>query len=111
MKIKYYSTDSFYKSKRWLKKRPRILRRDEYCCQECRRYGKTTLATVVHHIFPFELYPLLALVNENLISLCHKCHEQMHNRITNELTAKGIAWKKRVEKEIEKYFRDPPTLG
>lgn len=104
------SCDSFYKTKKWIRKRNTTLRRDGYTCQECRRYGKGTQATTVHHVYPLELYPSLALVSENLISLCNKCHEKMHSRITNELTAKGIEWKKRIEKEIEEYLNESPLF-
>ena len=99
--------DKFYKSKKWRNKRENILRRDKYECQECSRYGKTTLATTVHHIFPLETYPILRLVNDNLISLCNKCHEAMHNRFSNELTEKGIAWQNRIKtksKVIKKHL-------
>lgn len=95
---------NFYKSGKWKKKRENILRRDKYQCRECKRYGKTTLATIVHHIFPLEFFPELKLVNENLISLCSKCHERMHIRNSHELTELGKAWMKRVEKLLEKYF-------
>ena len=42
-------SEKFYKSKKWKTKRQSILRRDEYLCRECKRYGKTTPATTVHH--------------------------------------------------------------
>lgn len=93
---------SFYKTKRWIKKRNNILRRDEYTCQECRRYGKTTQATMVHHIYPLETNPELALISANLLSLCNKCHETMHDRTTRELTDRGLYWKKRISDSIEK---------
>lgn len=102
---------SFYKSTRWLSKRSKILRRDEYRCQECKRYGKTTSATTVHHIIPLMWCLLfnttLALASNNLISLCNKCHDKMHDRNTNKLTALGLEWVKRMGKVgidwIEKY--------
>ena len=89
-------TNPFYNSKRWKRKREAVLKRDEYLCQECKRYGKTTPATVVHHIFPLEQYPELRLNDKNLISLCYRCHEQMHNKMTGELTEKGKQWAEKV---------------
>lgn len=59
-------------------KRIEILRRDGFKCRECRRYGKRIDATHVHHIKPVEFFPELAFVNENLISLCAKCHNKKH---------------------------------
>lgn len=93
----------FYKSKRWLNKRARILRRDEYLCQECKRYGRSVPATTVHHIHPIEDRPDLALVSENLISLCSKCHDAMHNRNSDKLTEKGMKWAERVSPHLLKF--------
>lgn len=104
----------FYKTTKWKHKRERILRRDEYLCQECKRYGKTTPATTVHHIIPLAwclIYNIaLALSSSNLISLCDKCHDKMHDRTSDKLTALGLSWVKRLGKLglewIEKYSND-----
>lgn len=85
-----------YKDPRWIRKRKVILKRDEYRCRECRRYGKTSAAEPVHHIYPVETYPKYAWCDWNLISLCKGCHGGMHDRVTNQLTAKGITLMERV---------------
>lgn len=95
--IKRKTTNSFHKQPKWIRKREVILRRDQYMCRHCKRYGKTTQAEMVHHIYPVEDYPHLGLVNENLISLCNKCHEKMHNRIAGELTKVGKGWQARIK--------------
>ena len=108
------SQEPFYKTTKWKHKRERILRRDEYLCQECKRYGKTTPATTVHHIIPLAwclIYNIaLALASINLISLCDKCHDKMHDRASNKLTALGLAWVKRMGQIgtdwIENYSND-----
>lgn len=64
---------NFYKSRQWKSKREVILKRDEYLCRECKRYGKTTPAATVNHIMPLELYFEYRLMNWNLLSLCNKC--------------------------------------
>lgn len=69
---------TFYNSKAWVKRRAVILRRDGYICQWCKRYGRMTQASVVHHIQHLEDRPDLALNPENLISLCAKCHNKAH---------------------------------
>ena len=98
----YWGDDmNIYKTRKWLRTRERVLRRDEYMCRECRRYGRTTPATTVHHILPLEQRPDLKLNSQNLISLCNECHNQMHDRNTNELTEKGLQWVERIYKEIE----------
>lgn len=85
----------FYKKQSWERKRAVILRRDEYLCQECKRYGRSASANTVHHIYPLEEYPHLAFVSDNLISLCAVCHERMHDRQTGELTERGQQWMRR----------------
>ena len=80
---------SFYKSKKWTVKRAKILKRDGYECQNCRRYFRSKEARVVHHIFFYEDYSELGLVNWNLVSLCNGCHNKMHNRLTDEATKLG----------------------
>ena len=93
-----YNNDPFYKDGRWKKKREKILRRDDYICKECSRYGNTVQANTVHHIYPLETHPELKLNSRNLISLCSKCHGKMHNRITNEVTDTGLALQNRIGK-------------
>jgi len=98
---------NFYTSRLWKNKRTRILKRDEYCCRECKRYGKHTDATTVHHINPLLNRPELRLTNWNLLSLCSKCHDKMHNRICDELTTLGLYWVDKMKFLIQKY---PPPL-
>ncbi|MED4016988.1 HNH endonuclease [Sutcliffiella cohnii] len=63
---------------------------------ECARYGKNVDASVCHHCHPFLDYPELRLTNWNLICLCYKCHELMHDRLSDTLTDLGEYWKRRV---------------
>lgn len=67
-----------YNSAKWAATRERILRRDHYQCRLCRRYGRNREAQEVHHIKPVEIRPDLAFTPENLISLCHACHNKQH---------------------------------
>lgn len=90
-------TNRFYLSKRWKQKRENILRRDKYICRQCKRYGRTTPATLVHHIYPLEHYPEYKLTSINLISLCNTCHEQMHDRATGEIRDIGLVWQRKIE--------------
>lgn len=80
---------NLYKTKRWLIKSKHILRADEYLCQLCKRQGKNTEAQMVHHIKPVEINPELAYENNNLISLCNKCHNKCHDRNNDKLTKFG----------------------
>lgn len=71
--------------------RAAVLRRDGYMCQEAKRYGKLLQASTVHHIFPRDKYPQYQWEPWNLISLSARNHDEMHDRNTGELTAKGRA--------------------
>lgn len=94
---------SFYRTTKWKRKRAKILRRDEYMCQESRRYGKTEPATTVHHIYPLEHYPELSLMDWNLVSLSDKWHNAMHDRESHELTELGKQWQERVREHFEEW--------
>ena len=84
-----------YADKRWPPLRARVLRRDDYLCQQCLRYGKHRAATTVHHCFPAGRYPSYAWAAWNLISLCSRCHDAMHDRNSEQLTALGEQWRRR----------------
>ncbi len=85
-----------YKSKRWARVRQRILRRDRHLCRECARFGRTTSANVVHHIWPAADHPEYRYADWNLVSLCAACHNAMHDRETDELTERGEALRRKV---------------
>lgn len=82
-----------YCHKTWRAIRAAVLRRDEYLCQECRRYGITTDGTEVHHVLPVEQcvggYERLKYDSRNLVTLCRDCHNAMHNRTDDTLTERG----------------------
>ncbi len=70
--------DFDYNSEKWQRKRAAILRRDKYQCQMCKRYGRITAATTVHHIKHTDEYPELAYDDANLMSVCGACHNKLH---------------------------------
>ena len=59
-------------------------------------YGRNVEATTVHHVWPVEDFPEWAWASWNLISLSTKAHNEMHDRVTDQLTAKGEAWQRRI---------------
>lgn len=69
---------SFYKSTAWERAREQALIRDNHLCQHCLKRQRLTLADMVHHIKPISDYPDLALVLDNLLSLCNSCHNKEH---------------------------------
>lgn len=82
-------TDPFYKEKRWQRLRMSVMRRDEFMCQDAKRYGRMIPADMVHHIFPRDIFPEYQWEPWNLIALSNKAHEEMHIRNSRELTDKG----------------------
>lgn len=70
--------------------RNQVVNRDNIECQECKRYGKSRTVATVHHCNPLETYPSLRLTTWTLLSLCSKCHEAMHDRVNDSLTALGV---------------------
>ena len=96
-----------YKDKRWRSKRDTAFRRDKYECRNCKRFGITTTATVVHHVWFLRDYPKWWLCLWNLISLCEKCHNKMHNRDSDIPTELGEYWQDKIKpptSATKKYF-------
>ena len=62
---------------RWANK---VIQRDLYKCMRCDVSGE--VATLqAHHIFPFELYPSKRNDISNGITLCSKCHWEVHDTL------------------------------
>ena len=71
----------FYHSQAWRRMSQRIMARDHYECQECRKKrAKIRPATQVHHIIPYEVRPDLGLDEDNLEAICDGCHNAAHGR-------------------------------
>lgn len=74
----------FYNSKAWRETRKQILRRDLYTCAYC--YGR---AEEVHHIIPLTPEnindPMISLNPDNLVALCHSCHDKITKGSTGDL--------------------------
>lgn len=81
--------DPFYKNPAWLRVRKSIMLRDGYQCLWCKTQGKRREAECVHHIFPRDQYIEYQWEPWNLISLCNRCHDEMHNRFNGELSQQG----------------------
>jgi 5-methylcytosine-specific restriction enzyme A len=76
-----------YTSGAWQRVRKTVLRRDGYCCVWCGRYGRRRPAAVVHHVKDADEYPELALMPDNLVSLCQGCHNKAHPEKARAATA------------------------
>ncbi|WP_057894020.1 HNH endonuclease [Lacticaseibacillus brantae] len=104
---------SFYLSRKWKYKREVIMKRYNYEDQEQRRYGRVVTATMIHHIYPLDTYPMLALESWNLLPLSQASHNRMHDRLSDEIVGPGIYWQQKRKKDFEKFFATkkiiPPT--
>ena len=69
--------NKFYKSKPWRSVREVALKRDKYLCQDCGRPAEH-----VHHIEHLNEVNVndydVSLNLENLVCLCHRCHDKRH---------------------------------
>ncbi|MEL7661543.1 HNH endonuclease [Acetobacterium wieringae] len=71
-------SDPYYQSKKHKAWRAKVLRRDNYQCQECKRYGILREGTIAHHVKPREDYPELQYDVANGRTLCAKHHNKEH---------------------------------
>ena len=55
--------------------RKTVFERDNYTCQICKSRGVNLEA---HHIKKYSIYPSLRYYPENGITLCRKCHKEVH---------------------------------
>lgn len=56
-------------------------RHDHPLCQDCDKQDIVEPATEVHHIIPISEAPDRRLDVKNLISLCHRCHQERHREL------------------------------
>lgn len=99
-----------YTSKRWLRLRQKILKRDNYMCQYSKRYGRMKQADTVHHILPAERYPEYEWCEWNLISLSKEAHNIMHDRDSHDLTDEGLKLQERLKRKLQNDKRNCTIL-
>ena len=78
----------FYKWKEWKVVRAYCLKRDHNECQICKRNGKQSRATTVHHVKHVIDNPLKALDSNNCESICNRCHNKEHPEKLGQHTKK-----------------------
>ena len=49
-------------------------------CKPCEDAGRTTVATMCHHVVPYEGDDEAAFYLGELLSVCRDCHELLHDR-------------------------------
>ena len=70
----------FYKDYDWRTLALKIIRLYHGECQLCKAEHRLTKATTVHHVKHLRTNPELAYNRDNLLPLCHDCHERIHQR-------------------------------
>lgn len=72
----------FYKSKAWASARALVIEHQHNLCADCLERGEITPIEEVHHkrpLTPENIHdPSVSLALDNLVGLCHRCHEARH---------------------------------
>lgn len=103
------SYDSFYHSREWQAVRRQVLDRDNYLCQVCKRAGRITPATTVHHIVPVRADWTRRLDPANLETICKTCHNAEHNERAKSLHDKQTKLKAERRSDVYQFKANPET--
>jgi len=91
----------FTLSQEWKDVRSECFRRDDFTCQICNIKNmkglKQSVVLNAHHIVHYRAAPELRLELSNLITLCEKCHYNVHKNDTGENRANTKLTKKNVQ--------------
>lgn len=108
------SKDATYRklinSKRWKVLRYQKLQ-SQALCECCKQKNIITLATEIHHIIPVESVTteremsLLMFDFDNLMSICHECHAEIHKEMFSH-TKENLkqASKRRTQRFIDRFM-------
>lgn len=94
------------KTQKWSKFRDKIMREHDYLCQENLRYGISTQAEMVHHIYPVSEYPELEFVSWNCLPLTNKKHNTFHDRKNDKVVGQGLYWQKKRRKQFLDFYKN-----
>jgi 5-methylcytosine-specific restriction endonuclease McrA len=84
----------YMKSDKWHEIARRRMEIDNFTCAGCGCRGTVTNVLEVHHLSYRYLYHEETRIYEDLVTLCHACHKNLHRimeRVTNEQGRRG--WK------------------
>ena len=70
--------DKLHNSLEYKQWRLLVYQRDYFCCQQCGAKQSRKNRLHAHHIKPKSIYPELVLEQSNGITLCSKCHINIH---------------------------------
>lgn len=83
---------------RWATK---VIQRDSYKCMRCNVSGEVA-SLQAHHIFPFELFPDKRDEIENGITLCSKCHWEVHDTLEEKYIYTTVEQKIKRQSKLKK---------
>ena len=84
----------YMKSDKWRRIAAERMRIDNHTCQGCGSRGSANNPLEVHHLRYRYIYHEETRIYEDLVTLCHACHKNLHRimeRVTNEQGRRG--WK------------------
>jgi len=88
----YSKLKTFYAGKRWHDFRLMLIAERGPVCQRCRRVVTTPLDLIGHHnteLTPENVgNPRISLNPDNVILVCHSCHDEIHNRFGHKTERK-----------------------
>lgn len=91
------NTDKFYSWSVWRNTRAEVIDRDNKACKVCGK-PNSIVRLYVHHKKELKDFPSLALDKENLITLCGRCHNDIHEK-EEELKRANTKKKKFINEE------------
>ena len=65
----------FNASKKWIRLRDFVFKRDDYTCDNCKKRGSYIEC---HHLYSYKMYPSKRLDPKNIITVCYSCHKNIH---------------------------------
>ena len=74
--------NAFYQSAEWRRLRTLKFSEKNGLCERCLKRGIISKGEEVHHIIPIDEDWDKRLDADNLILLCHRCHNEEHERIS-----------------------------
>lgn len=74
--MSYDAYQKYLKSDKWMKKREKIIKRDNYTCQHC----GCPVAISTAHVHHLTYVRLGAEWDSDLITLCRTCHKLKHSK-------------------------------
>lgn len=101
--------NKFYHSSEWQAVRRQVLDRDHYLCQVCKRAGRITPATTVHHITPVRVDYSKRLDPANLETICKACHNAEHSERAKSLHDKQTKLKSEKRRDVVIFRANPES--